>query len=241
MIEAITFDFWATLYRPVAADYEARRQRLRHQVEALGEQSFDPEVFAMAVNVARVAWDHAWTKEYRTMGAAEWLGIVVAELGLTPPTAALAPLVAELENGVLDEPPTLVPELLDVLPKLAAQYKLAIISDTGLSPGRVLRRLLEQDGVLTYFSAFSFSDETGYSKPHAEAFAAALDGLEVDPAQACHIGDLLRTDVAGALTAGMRAVQFVGINHDDSAVARPDAVISTHNELFALLEQWNGA
>jgi putative hydrolase of the HAD superfamily len=54
-------------------------------------------------------------------------------------------------------------------------------------------------------SAVSSADH-GYMKPHPSIFNAALDGLDVRPADATMVGDSVRQDVEGALRAGMRAV-----------------------------------
>jgi HAD superfamily hydrolase (TIGR01549 family) len=45
----------------------------------------------------------------------------------------------------------------------------------------------------------------GYEKPHIRTFEAAFIPLEVDPARVLHIGDQPKSDVVGALNAGMRA------------------------------------
>jgi ribonucleotide monophosphatase NagD (HAD superfamily) len=62
------------------------------------------------------------------------------------------------------------------------------------------------------------------------------------------VGDLLRTDIAGAQGVGMKAVQYTGITTDDWLAATeapaktvtPDAVISSHTQLGPLLHRWNG-
>jgi HAD superfamily hydrolase (TIGR01549 family) len=45
----------------------------------------------------------------------------------------------------------------------------------------------------------------GYEKPDIRTFQAAFEPLGIDPAEALHIGDQPRSDVVGALNAGMRA------------------------------------
>ncbi|CAN5435360.1 HAD family phosphatase [soil metagenome] len=45
----------------------------------------------------------------------------------------------------------------------------------------------------------------GYEKPDIRTFQAAFEPLRIDPAEALHIGDQPRSDVVGALNAGMRA------------------------------------
>jgi putative hydrolase of the HAD superfamily len=45
----------------------------------------------------------------------------------------------------------------------------------------------------------------GWEKPDVRTFRAALDPLGIEPERALHIGDQPRSDVVGALAAGMRA------------------------------------
>jgi HAD superfamily hydrolase (TIGR01662 family) len=48
--------------------------------------------------------------------------------------------------------------------------------------------------------------EHGKTKPHASIFAALLELLDVEPAEAAMVGDTLADDIEGALALGMRAV-----------------------------------
>jgi HAD superfamily hydrolase (TIGR01662 family) len=50
------------------------------------------------------------------------------------------------------------------------------------------------------------SSEHGLMKPHPSIFHAALDRVQVSPAEAVMVGDNVRQDVEGAIGAGMRAV-----------------------------------
>ncbi len=50
------------------------------------------------------------------------------------------------------------------------------------------------------------SSEHGFMKPHPSIFSAALQLVNVAPADAVMVGDSLRHDVEGAMRAGMRGV-----------------------------------
>lgn len=247
-VKAITFDFWSTLYRSATVDYSKRLLELKRNVEQRSGTEFDSDQFREAVKLARQTWTQTWVEEYRTIPADEWLGVVLAELEVSLIPEHLRQVQIGLEESVYQDLPTPVPEARAVLADLSATHRLAVISDTGITPGRVLRRLLEQDEIIDYFSRLTFSDEVGYSKPHPQAFLTTLNLLGVEPPEAVHVGDLLRTDIAGAQGVGMRAVQYTGVNQDgslsmgDTPVSHiePDAVIQNHAELRPLLEQWNG-
>jgi putative hydrolase of the HAD superfamily len=55
----------------------------------------------------------------------------------------------------------------------AKRFPLGVISDTGITPGRVLRQILERNGLMDFFSVTVFSDETGVAKPQALMFQEA--------------------------------------------------------------------
>ncbi len=76
---------------------------------------------------------------------------------------------------------------------------------------------------------------TGYPKPDPRMFEATLAGMGVDPAHAMHVGDTPRTDIAGALALGMRAVRFAAANDVDEPPPA-HAVFRDHPELLALAE-----
>lgn len=247
-IKAVTFDFWSTLYKSKTVDYSQRLIRLKKDVEQRSGATFEIGQFEAAVKVARDTWSRAWTVEHRTITADEWLEIVLRELGSALDLEHLFEIKTGMENNVLSELPTLVPEAKTVLADLATDYRLAIISDTGITPGRVLRQILKQDGIIDYFTHLTFSDEIGRSKPHPDAFLTTLDALEAEPQAAVHIGDLLRTDIAGAQNVGMRAIQYVGLLDEEAILGKvsqpeiiPDAIIKNHTELKPLLWQWNSA
>jgi FMN phosphatase YigB (HAD superfamily) len=101
----------------------------------------------------------------------------------------------------------------------------------------ILLSHLERHGVLKYFDHWSFSDKVGAYKPSRIIFEHALDGLgNIDPARAAHVGDLRRTDVAGAIGMGMTAVRYTGI-FDDSSQPEPEAhhIVGDHRRLPEVL------
>lgn len=61
-------------------------------------------------------------------------------------------------------------------------------------------------GIEPYFGSVVISGELGIAKPDRRVFEAALAQLEVEPAAACHVGDNLATDVAGANAAGLVSI-----------------------------------
>jgi len=238
-IRAITFDFWGTLYHNQESPSIRRSLCIQAALAASGRHDITPAQIDEAMRYAWNIWDRVWREECRTFGAAEWLALILNRLSVTLPTTTFAKTVRALETADLTGTSVPVRGVMEVLVQLAPLYRLGIVSDTGVLPGKTLRALLKRDGLLSYFSHCIFSDEFGSSKPRPVVFLSALDRLDVLPHQAIHVGDLLRTDIAGARSAGMRTVRFAGIR-DDRAMNFPDAdaVIKDYADLRPLLETW---
>ena len=111
-----------------------------------------------------------------------------------------------------------------------------IVSDTNLAIGRHLRTYLKEHGILEHVAFAAFSDEVGVYKPNPAIFRAVLEGLDVDdPSTVVHVGDLKRTDVAGARVMGMGTVRFRGALDDDEPGDEADLVIDRLATLPRLL------
>lgn len=86
------------------------------------------------------------------------------------------------------------------------------LSEGGIRCGLVtnfdsrVRALLRGTGLERYFPVVAIPALTGYSKPQAGVFRAALLELGVSHDEAVHVGDSLEHDVSGALAAGVKPV-----------------------------------
>jgi putative hydrolase of the HAD superfamily len=67
---------------------------------------------------------------------------------------------------------------------------------------------LEKFGIRDCFSFVVTSADCGFYKSRTEIYTHTLDRLNVDPADAVHVGDSFRYDVETATRAGMRTVWF---------------------------------
>jgi putative hydrolase of the HAD superfamily len=121
--------------------------------------------------------------------------------------------------------------------------KIGVLSNT-LWPRTEHERIFERDGVLALIDGSVYTSELPWTKPHPEAFRAALAAVEVDdPARAIFVGDRPYDDVHGAQSAGLRAVL---IPHSDipaaqqgPVVGRPDAVVQRLGDVLAVVDAWN--
>jgi FMN phosphatase YigB (HAD superfamily) len=238
MIRAVTLDFWNTLMDDfLLPQREAlRAARLRDVVAPFRYAPKDAAI-AAAFDKSWENFDRVWYEEARTPTAAESAAVVLRALKIKLPSDARDAFVATLEEILLDCPPRPVTGVPETLPVLAERYALAVVCDAGLSPGRVLRRVLAHYDLERHFRAFFFSDEHGFSKPDPRAFLTPLDELDVAPHEAVHVGDMQRTDIAGAHGAGLRAIHFVGVNSSDMLGSSAEAVVHRFAELPAAVER----
>jgi HAD superfamily hydrolase (TIGR01549 family) len=236
MLQAVTFDFWNTLVTDAhGPEREARRARLvGEELEALGA-GVPSVVVDEALRSTFDFFDRVWIGEHRTPLCGELVDALFATLGVRAPAEVHDRVVAAFEELVLEMPPGLTPGALDAVPRLAERYRLAVICDTGYSPGRVLRALLQRYGLLHHFRYLFFSDEHGMSKPDERVFRHTLAELGVGPAEAVHVGDIQRTDIAGAQAVGMTAAHYIGANDSDARSSTADLIVRRFAELPAML------
>lgn len=235
-LEAVTFDFWNTLVSDGGG--AGRDHRLDAWLGILEDAGFATERASLDAAMAS-SWDTftaAWAanEQYTHVQAAVE---IVESLGYELPPGVHEALVASFTYSTSNYP-SLTEGVGDCLRVLSdAGVKLGIICDVGMTPSTALREILEHHGVLSLFDHWSFSDEVGHYKPAAAIFSHALDGLGgVSPSSAAHVGDLRRTDVAGALAFGMTAVRYTGA-FDDVEGEGPEAtfVVGSHAELPGVL------
>ncbi|OGL46900.1 MAG: hypothetical protein A2161_04980 [Candidatus Schekmanbacteria bacterium RBG_13_48_7] len=129
-------------------------------------------------------------------------------------------------------PPSPYAGAINAVKELSNHFHLGIVSDTGMTPGRVLRKLLQKNNILDYFCCFSFSDEVGYYKPDSRIFHHALSCLGVAPGEACHIGDFIHTDIRGAKQIGMGAILIGNSAIEEFSVDLPDFRAGSYEEIL---------
>ncbi len=235
MLQALTFDFWGTLYENAFG----QKERLSLLERAL-RQAGRPRRWEELEDAYEHAWqafEQVWRGENRPFSIEEWLREMLSFLEAELPEAVQRGLYRPLQEALLESPPRPVPGVSEVLPRLARRYVLGLISDVGLTPGRVLREFLRRDGLLPHFRALTFSDEIGLTKPRPEVFWHTLEALGVCPKEAAHIGDLPETDLAGARRAGMRAILFLGVSRREDGREMADAVFSAYEEFEEVLKR----
>jgi putative hydrolase of the HAD superfamily len=116
--------------------------------------------------------------------------------------------------------------------------KVGVLSNT-VWPRALHERVFRRDGVLELIDGAVYSSEIPWTKPHPEAFRAAMAAVGVsDPSSCVFVGDRPFDDIYGAGRVGMRTVFVPHSGLPSYAGSVPDAVISRLAELPALLDQW---
>ena len=236
--EAITFDYWNTL---IAEDRSRRTQQIEAWVDALAARGYSVTTSQVDGSFAEAwkAYVQRWEANIQTHFA-DIVEVVLTALDLHPDGETIEELVEIQAQLAAKQEMPLIDGVTDVLRALRGRgIRVGIICDVGVTPSTVLRTRLERNDVLHCFDHWSFSDEVGVYKPHRLIFEHAMSGLEVDdPAKMAHVGDLRRTDIAGALGMGMTAVRFRGVIDDPltkAATAEGDHVIDRHDQLLEAL------
>ena len=102
--------------------------------------------------------------------------------------------------------------------------------------------VFRRGGVLDLIDGAVYTSEIARTKPHREAFQAAMAAIGVsDPDRCVFVGDRPYDDVYGAKSAGLRAVLVQGSDVPPYAAAKPDAIIARLADLRPLLESWTPA
>jgi putative hydrolase of the HAD superfamily len=96
---------------------------------------------------------------------------------------------------------------------------------------------LARDGLLDLLDARVYTSDLEHVKPHADAFAALLTAVDVDPARAVFVGDRPWDDIAGAKQLGMRTV-WMRNDSVPSYDVEPDAAIDELSELVEVVDDW---
>jgi putative hydrolase of the HAD superfamily len=243
MIEAVTFDLWETLIQDSAENLRRNRDLridgIRRLLEGAGFQR------------PRGAFEAAHEASGERINA-------VWRTGVDADTRAQVRLFLEcLDPGL---PGKLVPEVWRALEECYATpalqnmpapregaaealwalrergVRIGLISNTGRTPGRVLRIILQRAGLLEHFDGLTFSDEVGIRKPDPRIFRWTLNKLGARSEAAAHVGDDATADVGGAQRAGLRGVYLANGAGVPPGV-RPDATIDGFADLLPALER----
>ncbi len=246
MIKAISFDLWDTVIHDNSDEAKRAAQGLRSKNEerrylvweALNRhEPIAYEIVALAYDVAEAAFNHVWHDQHITWTVRERIQVLLNGLRRSLPDDDFAAVVTEHEDMEITVAPDAIPGMDRALAELSQRYKLCVVSDAIVTPGRNLRKWLEMHALKEHFSGFAFSDEVGRSKPHPEAFSAAARQIGVELTEMVHVGDRDHNDIKGPQSLGMKAVLFTATRDRDTNITSADAICERPEDLPAIIDR----
>jgi len=234
MLRAITFDFWGTL---VDAGHSLRAERVEFLWQSLWQR--------IPIEQVDAAYEQSWEDFVR--GLDQGFGLTTAYLlsrtldilhaSLSP--SGFAATLRYWQEVALDDPPSLLEGVPGVLKAVREKgLFVGLISDTGATPGRIVRQILARKGILSLFDWLTFSDELGVTKRSPVAFTLTLRAFGVRAEEALHVGDLPTTDIYGAQLAGMHTALLVE-NTGYKEGPQAEVVLERLRDLPAVLTHWD--
>jgi HAD superfamily hydrolase (TIGR01549 family) len=202
VVRAVLFDYGLTL-----VSFEYPRQELLRLLQAvrrwLGPEAPDPETLMRTVL-------EPLEDELDGMGEDEVDYLLLYEsawrrAGLDVPRETLWQIL-DLEQLCWDRALHLAEDAHCTLDELRSRgFRTAIASNAPFPPP-MMHRQLRHHGFARRLDAAVFSSEVGRRKPAPELYRAALDRLQVEPAEALYVGDRVVEDYEGPRRLGMRAM-----------------------------------
>lgn len=194
--------------------------------------------FPAADVVALAGALHAAESQLWRLSAQAYRSATMAAVFELAGVAATADLLASYVRAW--EPHTYTdPDVPDLLRHLRERgIRIGVLSNT-MWPRSWHEDVFRRDGVLELIDGAVYTSEIDWTKPHPEAFRAAMTAIGVsEPSSCVFVGDRPFDDVHGAQQAGLRAVLVPNSDVPRFASAVPDAVISKLAELRPLLASW---
>jgi putative hydrolase of the HAD superfamily len=215
MIDTVTFDLWNTLLVNAPPDMEKYRFRRVENIVAIlrknGYQVSSEEIleaYRMGFEKCKETW-----RRNLDLSTQQQLHVMFGFLSNVDLKEITESLMTELTDAyvspILEDPPELIRGAANVLEELKRNgYKIGLICNTGTTPGKTIRMLLERLGILRYFHTTTFSNELGIRKPDPRIFLHTLNDLGSKVQNSLHVGDLIDVDILGARNMGMVAVHL---------------------------------
>jgi putative hydrolase of the HAD superfamily len=193
----------------------------------------DPEIASRLAAVESEIWIRC--RDHHVAGT---LDEVLASAGVASTPEMLAAFHAWWEPHTITDP--------DVEPLFLALRErgisIGVLSNT-VWPGEVHRAIFERDGVDHLIDGAVYTSEIAWTKPHPEAFKAAMAAVGAsDPGRVVFVGDRLFDDIHGAKSVGMKAVHVphsaIPVAQHGHTLGEPDAVVQRLLDLIEIVDNW---
>lgn len=240
-IDAVTFDLWDTLIQEVPGGSsrvaKARIERIATTLETFGRPHTLEEIEGAYVETGGFLY-RVWN-ESKDVSVRDQVIFMMDSIERKLPSRLGAEAIAEIEEtysvSMLDHRPVLLPGAKEALQDVHdMDMRMGLISNTGRTPGTVLRTIMKDLGILQCFSVTTFSNEILARKPAPAVFSASLEGLRAQVGSALHIGDDPGSDIDGATDFGMRAIQIRSDKFEDNE--RAGACVDSLDEVVDAID-----
>jgi putative hydrolase of the HAD superfamily len=235
VIKAITFDLWNTLLGTISYS-DLRLCILELFLEDKKVNISKSNLNALYNNYFNFLHPQFKTVKQHHIYTSERIQHLFNKLDLTFSSMELNKIVNEIEAVILKRTPDLKKGVKETIKILSEDYKLGIISDTGVTPGKIIRIVLKRYDLLHHFHTTIFSDEVGYYKPHPKTFKAALKNLNCLPENTIHIGDNLETDIKGAKNCNIYTIWIRDPFQEESNEVQPDYKVDSISEVIEIVK-----
>ena len=250
-IRAVAFDLWETLITDTP-ELSRRQERLR--IDRM-EEILRARGFGSAAEQIERAYRSMWHRCHELYWSSDvdipcrrQIEHFLEEMSLDAKAfdeETLGGLERVYANAALEILPAAIAGAGPALIELKRRgLKIGLISNTGRTPGYVLREILDRLGLAASIDAMVFSNEHGECKPRRSIFDNLHRAIGVAHEEIVFIGDNLYVDILGAQRCGMRAIHFVPavrgtavappVDHGEEIV--PDAVITRLDEVPTVIE-----
>ncbi len=242
-LRAVAFDLWGTLIRDAPGGGRRRmlerERRLGAAYERAGAGSGAAAAVPQAIRAAIDALVVAHQSNIDLSGQDRLNAFRAAMLERCPTTVEDDELLSAIEQAICEsaswEPPDIIAGAEQTLAELSERgLRLAVVSNTGLAPGRYVEQALCSRGFERWIDAWVWSDDVLSWKPGQAIFAATLEQLDVSAAETAFVGDTPEADILGAQHAQFAVTVQVGDKRDPAIEA--DLMLDSVANLVAALE-----
>ncbi|MEM2924802.1 MAG: HAD family hydrolase [Methanocellales archaeon] len=241
-MQAVTFDLWHTLVNDSRELSEYwMNMRIEGMLEILLASGYEVERRELLEVYQRsgAIFDELRKRSDKEIDVAEQIEIMLSLLRIESDRGLITKLDKPYTEVVLKKPPIVIAGAEECLQVLKDRgYKLGLISNTGRTPGKVLRQMLREIGLIPYFQHLTFSNEIGLRKPHPAPFIHTLNVLSVQSSEAVHIGDHLKSDIFGAKNAGMKAILYKPLSKLEEVNVKPDGEVENLKSIVEVIEKF---
>lgn len=233
-IDAVIFDWGGTLTRWHDIDFHAESLALAQAVVSTPTTADDHHANAARLHQAGAS---VWGRS-RDQQQSATIADLFEEAGLDHDPELLSAYYEFWEPHTLTDP-----DVRSTWEALRSRgIKIGVLSNT-IWPREWHRGIFARDGVLDLVDGDVYTSEIPWTKPAPEAFAAALDAVEVaDPARCVYVGDRLFDDIWGAHNAGLAAIHVphssIPAEQMGHSEGTPDAVAHALTDVPKIIADW---